>query len=116
MAEISSFVAQLHSSLPDLGVSPIYSNKFSQIFLDQHHVDSYSASDDEIPTVDYSLLLSDDSDQKLIALEYLRRACQEYGFFYVTLLNSFILLYIYFMFRLTFNCGLCVSSPPNPNN
>ncbi|KAL4315117.1 hypothetical protein S245_051763 [Arachis hypogaea] len=44
---------------------------------------SYSAFDDEIPTVDYSLLFSHDPAQRFMALEFLRHACQEFGFFYL---------------------------------
>ncbi|KAI4337888.1 hypothetical protein L6164_016254 [Bauhinia variegata] len=50
-------------------------------FLGDHHADQYS--DDEIPTVDYSLLFSDDPQQQSLALEYLSQVCQEYGFFYL---------------------------------
>ncbi|CAK8569465.1 unnamed protein product [Lathyrus sativus] len=50
---------------------------------DHQHNDNYLASDEEIPTIDYSLLLSDDSYQRSIALEFLAHACKEYGFFYL---------------------------------
>lgn len=84
MAEITSFQAQLHSSEAKIKVAPVYSNASSQVVEAGHHYDDpYSASDDEIPTIDYSLLFSDDLDQRFLALEYLRHACQEYGFFYV---------------------------------
>ncbi|XP_028781576.1 flavanone 3-dioxygenase 3-like [Neltuma alba] len=43
----------------------------------------YSASDDEIPTVDYSLLFSDDPLQQSVALEHLGQASYNFGFFYV---------------------------------
>ncbi|KAK7320925.1 hypothetical protein VNO77_30881 [Canavalia gladiata] len=69
MAEKASF-AQLHPSLPtnvNVGL----------------HVDAYSASDNEIPTIDYSLLFSDNPDHQFLALENLRHACHEYGFFYL---------------------------------
>lgn len=82
MAEIPSFVSQLHSSQPEFKAAPVYSNP---------HTDPYPASDDEIPTVDYSLLFSDDHFHRSLALEYLRHACQEYGFFYVNFLSSTIL-------------------------
>ncbi|KAK7275579.1 hypothetical protein RIF29_16698 [Crotalaria pallida] len=73
MAEITSFPpAQLHSSDPNIKVAPVSSKAYP-----------YSASDDEIPTIDYSMLFSDDLDQQFLALEYLRQACQEYGFFYL---------------------------------
>jgi len=49
-----------------------------------HHSDTHLASDEEIPTIDYSLLLSDDSNQRSITLEILCHACEEYGFFYVS--------------------------------
>ncbi|KAK7377387.1 hypothetical protein VNO80_02811 [Phaseolus coccineus] len=48
-----------------------------------HNADPFSASDDDIPTVDYSLLFSDNPVQRFLALENLRQACQEYGFFYL---------------------------------
>lgn len=52
--------------------------------LENHnHSDTYLASDEEIPTIDYSLLLSDDNNQRYIALELLGQACEEYGFFYL---------------------------------
>ena len=79
LAEMASFPAQLHSSEPKLKVAPDNSNASSQ------HADPYSASDDEIPTVDYSLLFSDDPHQRFLALEYLHQACEEFGFFYVML-------------------------------
>jgi len=50
-----------------------------------HHADPYSACDDEIPTIGYSLLFSQNPNQQLHALQCLRDACLEYGFFYVTL-------------------------------
>ena len=50
-----------------------------------HHSDTYLASDEEIPTIDYSLLLSDDTNHRSIALELLCHACEEYGFFYVSI-------------------------------
>ncbi|CAL5206065.1 unnamed protein product [Lathyrus oleraceus] len=50
---------------------------------DHQHNDKYPASDEEIPTIDYSMLLSDDTDQRSIALQLLAHACEEYGFFYL---------------------------------
>ncbi|XP_058727152.1 1-aminocyclopropane-1-carboxylate oxidase-like [Vicia villosa] len=50
---------------------------------DHQHNDNYLASDEEIPTIDYSMLLSHDTDQRSIALELLAHACKEYGFFYL---------------------------------
>ncbi|KAK7244093.1 hypothetical protein RIF29_38911 [Crotalaria pallida] len=69
---MASHPAQLLSSEPKTKVAQLNSK-----------ASSYSASDDEIPTIDYSQLFSDDIDQQFIALEYLRQACQEYGFFYL---------------------------------
>ncbi|KAK6257615.1 hypothetical protein QUC31_001074 [Theobroma cacao] len=48
-------------------------------------VDLVSATDHhaEIPTVDYSLLFSDDHVERANALEHLGKACQEFGFFYL---------------------------------
>ncbi|KAF7816772.1 flavanone 3-dioxygenase 3-like [Senna tora] len=46
-------------------------------------IDPYSACDDEIPTIDYSLLFSNDPHQRSLALEYLGQACHHYGFFYL---------------------------------
>lgn len=51
---------------------------------DHQHNDNYPASDEEIPTIDYSMLLSDDTNQRSIALQLLAHACEEYGFFYVS--------------------------------
>ncbi|KAL9331002.1 hypothetical protein ACSQ67_000612 [Phaseolus vulgaris] len=51
--------------------------------VSHHNADPFSASDDDIPTVDYSLLFSDNPVQRFLALENLRQACQEYGFFYL---------------------------------
>ncbi|QCE03036.1 Isopenicillin N synthase-like [Vigna unguiculata] len=50
---------------------------------DVDDADPYSACDDEIPTVDYSLLFSNNPNQQLHALQCLRHACLEYGFFYL---------------------------------
>ena len=44
-----------------------------------------------IPTVDYSMLFSDDDNQRSKALHYLNHVCQEYGFFYVRPINSLFL-------------------------
>ncbi|KAK7294511.1 hypothetical protein RJT34_17400 [Clitoria ternatea] len=84
MAEITSFFAQsphpdqLKFAPPDCNVSfqPAMASNI-------HQADPYSASDDEIPTIDYSLLFSHDPTQQFHALENLRHACQEYGFFYL---------------------------------
>lgn len=43
------------------------------------------AVDEEIPTVDYSMLFCDDLVQRSKALEWLSKACDDYGFFYVCL-------------------------------
>ncbi|XP_054788323.1 2-oxoglutarate-dependent dioxygenase 19-like [Prosopis cineraria] len=51
--------------------------------IDNGVTDSYSAFDDEIPTVDYSLLLSDDPLQQSLVLERLGQACCNFGFFYL---------------------------------
>ncbi|XP_020224720.1 flavanone 3-dioxygenase 3 [Cajanus cajan] len=85
MAETTSFVAQQHyPSEPKLNVAPLYFNASSQeAEVDHRHAYLYSASEDEIPTVDYLLLFSDDPVQRFLALENLRQACQEYGFFYL---------------------------------
>ncbi|KAL5071829.1 hypothetical protein RYX36_022716, partial [Vicia faba] len=55
----------------------------SFVLGDHQHNDNYLASDEEIPTIDYSLLLSHDPYQRSIALELLAHACKEYGFFYL---------------------------------
>lgn len=44
---------------------------------------SYFAFDDDIPTVDYSLLFSDDPLQQSKALQHLGQASYNFGFFYV---------------------------------
>ena len=89
MAEIGSFASESYSSENKLKVAPLYSNSnFSQLeVVDHYDVHPYSASDDDIPTIDYSLLFCDDPNKQFHALECLRDACQEYGFFYVNLLS-----------------------------
>ncbi|KAL5571726.1 hypothetical protein UlMin_021323 [Ulmus minor] len=42
-----------------------------------------TAVDDEIPTVDYSMLFSVDPNQRSKALDFLGHVCQDYGFFYL---------------------------------
>ncbi|XP_027368299.1 flavanone 3-dioxygenase 3-like [Abrus precatorius] len=87
MAKITSFVTRLHSSVEPskFNVAPLYHNFSSQqlAVAGDQHADTYSAFDDEIPTVDYSILFSDDPDQQFLALEKLSHACHEYGFFYL---------------------------------
>ncbi|KAG4403549.1 hypothetical protein AAZX31_01G125200 [Glycine max] len=85
MAEIGSFASESYSSENKLKVAPLYSNaNFSQLeVVDHYDVHPYSASDDDIPTIDYSLLFCDDPNKQFHALECLRDACQEYGFFYL---------------------------------
>ncbi|GMI99173.1 KAR-UP oxidoreductase 1 [Hibiscus trionum] len=39
--------------------------------------------DDQVPTVDYSLLFSNDQTERAKSLEHLGKACQEFGFFYL---------------------------------
>jgi len=100
MAEITSTITQLHPSQPKLNVVPV-----ENITSSQHNADIFSASDDDIPTVDYSLLFSDNPVQRFLALENLRQACQEYGFFYVKsftipcILNIYILCMNPFLFQ-----------------
>ncbi|CAJ1971962.1 unnamed protein product [Sphenostylis stenocarpa] len=69
MAEITSTTTQFH-------FPPVNYNASSHAYL-------FSACDDDIPTVDYSLLFSDNPVQRFLALENLSQACQEYGFFYL---------------------------------
>ncbi|CAJ1948654.1 unnamed protein product [Sphenostylis stenocarpa] len=86
MAEISSSASQFHSSEPELREAQIYSNaNFSDLAVVEHlpHAGPYSACDDEIPTIDYSLLFSHNHNQQLHALQCLRHACHEFGFFYL---------------------------------
>ncbi|RHN77741.1 putative aminocyclopropanecarboxylate oxidase [Medicago truncatula] len=84
MAQIASFVSKLHPFQPEFKATPVYFNASShQALVEHHHSDNYLASNEEIPTIDYSLLLSDDTDQRSIALELLGQACEEYGFFYL---------------------------------
>ena len=92
MAEISSFASQIQSS------EPIFSNaNFSELAVVEHlhHADLYLACDDEIPTIDYSLLFSNSPNQQLHALQCLRHACLEYGFFYVNCLSSYCVLHYF---------------------
>ena len=44
---------------------------------------NYHNQRDQITTVNYSMLFSDDHDQRAKALHDLGQACQDYGFFYV---------------------------------
>jgi hypothetical protein len=84
---MTSFVSKTHNFQHEFEAAQIYSNASPHEALgDHHHCDTYLASDDEIPTIDYSLLLSHDSEQRSIALELLGHACEEYGFFYVSFL------------------------------
>ncbi|CAK7346877.1 unnamed protein product [Dovyalis caffra] len=46
-------------------------------------VDSIMAVDEEIPTIDFFMLFSDDPSQQSKALDHLSNACEEYGFFYL---------------------------------
>ncbi|BAT82175.1 hypothetical protein LR48_Vigan07g227200 [Vigna angularis] len=71
-------MAEITSTQPKLNVPPV-----ENITSSQHSADLFSASNDNIPTVDYSLLFSDNPVQRFLALENLRQACQEYGFFYL---------------------------------
>ncbi|KAK2399327.1 2-oxoglutarate-dependent dioxygenase [Trifolium repens] len=81
---MTSFVSKTHNFQHEFEAAQIYSNASPHEALgDHHHCDTYLASDDEIPTIDYSLLLSHDSEQRSIALELLGHACEEYGFFYL---------------------------------
>jgi len=85
MAQITSSVSKSHSFPPEFKAAPVYFNVSSHKALgEHHHSDNYIASNEEIPTIDYSLLLSNDTDQRSITLELLSHACEEYGFFYVS--------------------------------
>jgi len=85
MAQIASFISKLHPFQPEVKATPVYFYASSHEALgEHHHSDNYLATNEEIPTIDYSLLLSDDTDQRSIALELLGQACEEYGFFYVS--------------------------------
>ncbi|KAJ4822439.1 hypothetical protein Tsubulata_019782, partial [Turnera subulata] len=44
-------------------------------------LESIVAVDEEIPTIDYAKLFSDDLDERSRALQHLSKACEEYGFF-----------------------------------
>ncbi|XP_045808623.1 2-oxoglutarate-dependent dioxygenase 19-like [Trifolium pratense] len=81
---MTSFVSKTHNFQHEFEVAPIYSNASpNEALRDHHHSDAYLACDDEIPTIDYSLLLSHDTYQRSNALELLGQACEEYGFFYL---------------------------------
>ncbi|KAG4154780.1 hypothetical protein ERO13_D03G070102v2 [Gossypium hirsutum] len=49
---------------------------------------------DEIPTIDYSLLFSENHDERAKSLEHLGKACQEFGFFYYNLDFLFLFFFI----------------------
>ncbi|KAE8668613.1 peroxisomal (S)-2-hydroxy-acid oxidase GLO1-like [Hibiscus syriacus] len=46
-------------------------------------VSATDGCDDQIPTVDYSLLFSEDQNERAKSLEHLGKACEEFGFFYL---------------------------------
>jgi hypothetical protein len=54
-------------------------------FLTKNPKDSTIVAVDniEIPTVDYTVLFSDDLDKKSKALEHIGKVCEDFGFFYV---------------------------------
>ena len=54
-------------------------------FLTKNPKDSTIVAVDniEIPTVDYTVLFSDDLDKKFKALEHIGKVCEDFGFFYV---------------------------------
>ncbi|KOM57639.1 hypothetical protein LR48_Vigan11g067200 [Vigna angularis] len=80
MAEVSSFASQFQC----YDEAPSNANLCELAVAEHvHDGDPYSACDDEIPTVDYSLLFSDNPNQQRDALQRLRHACLEYGFFYL---------------------------------
>ncbi|MED6134359.1 hypothetical protein PIB30_036311 [Stylosanthes scabra] len=84
----SSVGGELNQELEEEGVAAkdLETQRLIKMALsscEAHILNSYSASDDEIPTVDYSLLFSDDPAQRSVALEFLRHACEEFGFFYL---------------------------------
>lgn len=51
-------------------------------------MDSVLAVDEDIPTIDFLMLFSDDPIQQSKALDNLSNACDEYGFFYVCTLKT----------------------------
>ena len=56
-----------------------------------------------IPTIDFSLLTSGDPEQRSKVLHDLRKACDEWGYFMVYIVNNIIVLYVYI-----YTC-ICVS-------
>ena len=87
LRSLSPFTAAKIAEQPNTFKSSILSNDSS--------LNGDLAFDDEIPTVDYSLLFSDDPHQQTLALDLLGQACHDYGFFYVCI--SSILMMHYFL-------------------
>ena len=71
--------------------SPLPNNKTSSVPPKEYGVDSINDSilgvNDAIPIIDYSLLTSDDPDQRSQAIQNLGTTCIEYGFFTVLIIN-----------------------------
>ncbi|XVF64442.1 hypothetical protein PTKIN_Ptkin09bG0170100 [Pterospermum kingtungense] len=65
----------------------VYKNKttsgFHDSFMNPNNVVSPTDHHEEIPTVDYNLLFSNDHDEQAKSMEHLSKACQEFGFFYL---------------------------------
>lgn len=70
---------------------------------------------DEIPTIDYLMLFSDDFDERSKALENLGHVCKDFGFFYVRIYACFIFIFLLQDFRLRFICALTMSEKTPPN-
>ncbi|XVF37047.1 hypothetical protein REPUB_Repub19eG0112200 [Reevesia pubescens] len=80
MANTVEVLSQECFDLKNKGISNSQSH---DSFMNSINFVSPTDHHDEIPTVDYSLLFSDDHGERAKALEHLGKACQEFGFFYL---------------------------------
>lgn len=98
MAKTAPVVLTQNISDTQRATSFNHSTDSSSINCQEH---SISATDDEIPTIDYNMIFSGDVDHRLKALQYLAYVCEEYGFFYVWNSSHLHTLHLYAQFNLT---------------
>ena len=94
---LSPFTMAKIAKQPNIFKSSISSNDSS--------LNGDSAIDEQIPTVDYSLLFSDDPRQQSLALDHLGQACHDYGFFYVSIASILVMHYLFHAFFLWCKCN-----------
>ncbi|GAA0163386.1 hypothetical protein Leryth_003817 [Lithospermum erythrorhizon] len=72
------------AEIPNLNTIPsnydYYSNTTNKIPLEEHYYQG-SEQEDSVPIIDFSLLTSNDPDQRSKVIQELSRACQDWGFF-----------------------------------